>query len=212
VRDRRERNKTCKMAAAATRSLVVTRAGSRRRGLLLSKFDSLLIRKPVLTNAVLAGGLGISGDFICQVGIEGKSFRDGSFEWRRCLGLGTFSAFYSRVNLALYKAYPKCIPASIKKRRWTEGFCSSLLDNLVHSPLLYLPSFFVWTGAVEGKSISTSLEDMERKFAPIFRSLLLFWVPVNTICFAAVPKQKRLLFVGVANLLWNAYLDLKQHH
>ncbi|GBG26162.1 Mpv17-like protein 2 [Hondaea fermentalgiana] len=176
----------------------------------IARYNKLLVDRPVITNAVTAGLLGMTGDAVCQFGIEGKTLA--TFDTNRMLSMATFSAFYSRVNFKLFQLYPRILPAVVKRKPLGEGVASSLIDNLVHSPLLYLPTFFLWTGAVEGKTISRSMEDMCEQFSTIMQSLLLIWLPVNTFTFSVVPQSQRVCFVAVANLVWNIVLDHLHHH
>lgn len=176
----------------------------------LSRYDRLLTERPIVTNAVTAGLLGAAGDAICQFGVEGKSLKD--FDQKRFLSMVTFSAFYSRIQFKVFEMYPRIIPARIKKHRMGEGIASSIMDNFGHSPFLYLPTFFLWTGAVEGSTVTESLATLREQFPTIMQSLLCVWVPVNIFTFTVIPVNFRVTFVAFANLIWNTLLDHVHHH
>ncbi|GBG23913.1 Hypothetical Protein FCC1311_001322 [Hondaea fermentalgiana] len=168
-----------------------------------------LKERPIATNFALSGLLGLASDAICQFGVEGKSWE--SIDHARFWGMGSFAATYSFVKLNIYKLYPLAIPAFVARTAFTNGIASSLLDGLVHSPLLYLPTYYIYTGACHGETPMESLATYRQQFVPIMTSLLSIWTPVQAINFALVPPTHRVLFVCVCNLVWNCVLDFQSH-
>lgn len=184
---------------------------AKSRNGLLTKYFRLLEEKPVATNLITSGLLGLTGDLICQFGIERKNWKQ--FDLRRAFAFTTFSAFYTGViSLRIFATYPKILPSFIMKRPLYEGLASSVLDCLVHSPLLYLPTFYVYTGAVSGLSIPESLQLYKSQFASMMTCLVAVWIPIQAINFSVVPRSSRVVFVCSANLVWNSIMDYIHFH
>jgi len=172
--------------------------------------SSAFAKRPMVANFVAGGALGAGGDIICQNLIEGAQVLE--MDAPRFTGMTTFSAFYaSTFSVWIFGLYPRILPKSMMKSRAREGIASSLLDCCVHSPILYLPAFYVWTGAFQGRTPSQSIETYKKQFKDVMTSLIVIWIPVQTLNFSIVPRPFRVVFVNAANLVWNAVLDYLHH-
>mmetsp|Transcript_13733 Transcript_13733/g.26607 ORF Transcript_13733/g.26607 Transcript_13733/m.26607 type:complete len:217 (-) Transcript_13733:327-977(-) len=168
-----------------------------------------LRERPIATNFVLSGLLGLASDCICQFGVERKTWE--TLDYNRLWGMGSFAATYSMVKLRVYPLYGMVMPTFLKATAFRQGIASSLLDGLVHSPILYLPYYYVYTGLWQGNMPSQSIETYKEQFVPVMKSLISIWVPVQAVNFALVPPTHRILFVCVCNLVWNGVLDYQSH-
>ena len=169
-----------------------------------------LHHRPFATNLALGSFFGFTGDVICQFGVQKRSTSE--FDHPRLWGLTTFFGFYaSTFSLRIFAMYPKILPHFIMKSPFREGMVSSMLDNCVHSPFLYLPLFYVWTGWFEGESAKHSLYKYADQFVPAMKALLVIWMPIQFLNFSIVPRNHRVAFVGLGNLVWNVIIDYISH-
>jgi len=174
-------------------------------------YTRLLEERPVITNFLSSAFFGLTSDLICQFIVEKKTASE--FDFKRCFGMTSFCAVYaSTISLRVFAMYPKILPKAILKKPLFEGITSAVLDNLVHSPLLYLPVFYVWTGMVSGATFMESLHTYKDQFLPCMSALLLVWMPIQTVNFGFVPRSYRVVFVCAGNLVWNSCLDYLHHN
>ena len=93
-----------------------------------------------------------------------------------------------------------------------ETFISLLVDNIVHVPLIYVPTYFITVGAMQGETLSQSLGVLNSQWpAPAVTTSWAFWVPVMAMNFSIVPVAFRVQVVGVANFVWTVVLDYITH-
>ena len=106
-------------------------------------------------------------------------------------------------------------PRSVKA--WPAGskfetFMSLIIDNVVHVPFVYIPTYFITVGAMQGETLSQSLGVLNSQWpSPAVTSSWAFWVPVMSINFSVVPMMYRVQVVGVANFVWTVMLDYITH-
>ena len=80
------------------------------------------------------------------------------------------------------------------------------VNQLMAIPLLYWPSFFLFTGAVEGQSLSVILETLWQRLPGLMRANLAFWLPAQGFQFSQVPAEDQAIYVAVMGVLWNGVL------
>ena len=80
------------------------------------------------------------------------------------------------------------------------------VNQLITIPLLYWPSFFLFTGAVEGQSLSTVLPTLHRRLPQVMKANLAFWIPAQGFQFSSVPPEDQAIYVAVMGVLWNGVL------
>mmetsp|Transcript_22272 Transcript_22272/g.63331 ORF Transcript_22272/g.63331 Transcript_22272/m.63331 type:complete len:202 (-) Transcript_22272:892-1497(-) len=191
------------MLGALTRGRALWRQPVRR-------YAELLESHPHTANALTGAALGLAGDLICQFLIERRNAE--TFSFRRLVSFTTFSAFYAGTfSVKVFAMYPNILPKYFMKTPLREGIASSLLDCVVHSPLLYLPTFYAWQGLFRGEALADCARAYQADFAAVMGSLLVVWIPVQTVNFSVVPRSQRVVFVNGANLVWNCILDFLSH-
>jgi hypothetical protein len=173
--------------------------------------------------------MALLGDLICQFAIEERSLSppaeastatavaatgdDQRFDARRTLAFTTFGCLYQGfVCYWVYNAYPLLLPASIVASNLQMGLAGSLLDNFVHSPLLYTPAFFLSVGLMQGQSWGEACATLRDEFASTMLALWAVWIPIQALTFGLVPPAYRVIFMNGACLMWNIILDYKQAH
>lgn len=178
-------------------------------------------RATVRKDTAIAGLLGISADIFTQTVCENKPLT--SIDKQRTFAIGFFSGAYLGVACNyIYSLYPslarsatkfnmiqKILPACQTK---SLGVISTLVDNFVHVPMLYLPSYFVAVGQLQGKPLQNSIQEMQDSWWNTLGSCWLFWVPFMTFNFAMVPPAQRVKAVACGNLCWTVCLDYITQH
>lgn len=97
----------------------------------------------------------------------------------------------------LYGWY-KFLDARFPGNSWSVVARKLVLDATVASVPLY-SLFYVGTAFLEGQP--NVLEEWRRKFLPTYVLSMLFWIPMQTINFAAVPPTRRVLFVAACTFV-----------
>jgi protein Mpv17 len=72
---------------------------------------------------------------------------------------------------------------------------------------VYVSAFYTYMGLLEGRSLSESVRRMGERFIPTMITGAVFWPCVNVVNFMVVPSHQRVAYVGLAGLIWNAYLS-----
>jgi hypothetical protein len=175
-----------------------------------ARYCELLERRPWATNAATGLALGLAGDAFCQLTMEGVA--PAEYDVPRTLVFSGFNTIYSStVSVRVYSLYTTVLPARVLASPWRFGAASSLLDNLVHSPAIYLPAYYAWKGALGGQSVAEAAQTYRDQFVPVMRSLLVVWVPVQFCTFCFVPAPQRVAATLAANLVWNSLLSFQSH-
>lgn len=80
------------------------------------------------------------------------------------------------------------------------------VNQLMAIPLLYWPSFFLFTGLVEGQPLTTILQTLHRRLPQLMKANLAFWIPAQGFQFSSVPVDDQAVYVAVMGVLWNGVL------
>jgi len=177
-----------------------------RERTLLKRISDVFERYPYRANAVSGLMLGAAGDVACQVIFEGKDWD--TFGWRRFMALTVFSGIYSSaVYVPLFNMYPKILPAVLKTTPLRQGLSISVLDASTHSPLFYLPLYYLWMGQATGETLEESKTKYFAQFKGMATTIMMYWIPVQAVNFALLPPKQRVLFVCTANLVWTCVID-----
>lgn len=139
--------------------------------------------------------------------------KDGRFDPRRTFAFTAFGCLYQGfVCHWIYNAYPKLLPVSIVASNLQMGVACSLLDNFVHSPLLYTPAFYLSVGVMQGQTLGEASATLRDEFASTMLALWAVWIPIQALTFGLIPPPFRVIFMNGACLMWNIILDYKQAH
>ena len=118
-----------------------------------------------LANMGVGGPLAWKGDFLCQYMEVNKATTSTheEFDWDRAFAFSAFGAFYMGgfANFVYSRAIPWVISRKIvskslslnlhsnaRKDFLKRGFVGSIVDNTLHAPLFYLPSYFIFTDVI----------------------------------------------------------------
>jgi len=168
-------------------------------------YSKQLHTNPYRTNCISGGVLGFVGDLICQKGVE----KVDTVDWTRSQAFTGFCVYYQGgFDTWLYGLYGKYLTAKrFGGSVFKAGMAASLLDNLVHVPLLYMPAYFATMGAWQGDSLEKLKSDTQAAYKNTVAACCALWIPLQLLNFTVVPLHLRVLFVNFGCLAWNVILD-----
>ncbi len=83
-----------------------------------------------------------------------------------------------------------------------------LVDQCIHHPFLYFPSFYVIKGMLLGHSVKDSLERYKTNMREDLIALWKIWVPASFVNFGFSPMWLRIPFVACVSLFWTCLLSM----
>ena len=179
--------------------------------------NSLRVR---VANIGVGGSLAWMGDCLCQYmeASKGKVWNEKwSFDWHRNASFTAFGSFY--MGGFAHIVYTRYIPWILSRKVFLKslnqtgktnlkrGIDGSLLDNTLHAPLFYLPSYFIFTDTMRGQDSAFIIQHFEESYFPTLLTLWGIWIPVQMITFSVMPTHLRTTFVNTVCLIWNIWLD-----
>jgi len=157
----------------------------------------LFIKKPLLTNCIVYGGLYSGAEFTQQL-LTKKVIADTP---EKCdLGLiGRYAVLGSTIfPVGLYHWYNWLDRALVGTAARTLAFKVVLDQVVTMPPMIYV--FYIGMSLMEGqKDIYRELKD---KFWPTFWTSAAFWMPVQYINFFVMPTSMRIIFIAATSFLW----------
>lgn len=150
--------------------------------------------------ATASGG---AADAVCQA-LESctPDQAHGSFDWRRSFAFSTFTGVYiGGVCSGIYSLYPRAAHGLLRRTPSAreEGLVATLLDNLVHVPALYIPSFYIGTSLLRGDSTATGLVSLQNNWRESVLACITFWLPAQFVIFSMVPVSMRVKCVAAGD-------------
>lgn len=85
-----------------------------------------------------------------------------------------------------------------------------MLDQIVASPL-FIVSYFIPAGLLEGHSMQECNEELGRKFLTVYKVDWLIWPPCQFINFYFLPLRYRVLYINAITTLYNVFLCYIKH-
>lgn len=171
----------------------------------------------------VAFGMGFSAlktsfsDFLVQKFLEQRD----EIDMKRNMSFFSFGLFYlGGVQYFIYvplfgKMFPRCAEYAAKPLRekvkdvrgTSELIAQVFLDQCVHHPLLYFPTFYITKELING---GTAKQGMDRYIVNAKEdcfALWKIWVPSTLINFAFSPMWLRIPFVASTSLVWTCILS-----
>mmetsp|Transcript_1894 Transcript_1894/g.3774 ORF Transcript_1894/g.3774 Transcript_1894/m.3774 type:complete len:197 (-) Transcript_1894:34-624(-) len=171
-----------------------------------SRYENWLQSHPTAANFVTAGILGTVSDAFCQKVVEGQKW-----DARRALSLTLFTSVYQ--GAICYHAYVRLygwlIPETSRfgSTPFKSGLSKTLIDNFIHVPFFYTPSFYFTVGLLQGQSISEVWTTLRTEFVATVLPCWLLWIPLQWFNFTVVPVRFRTICMNAGCLVWNCYLS-----
>lgn len=171
-------------------------------GSVLGAIDSFYRNSPVEAAALTCGAKAAASDTISQRRASLAALGFQNFCWSRNAVFTAYGAIYTGcVQHYLYnEVYPQIFGSSTSMATVLETVA---FDNLVHAPLLCLPSLYLLKAVVFEQPLK---EGLSKYLADARGDLLLkywaVWTPAQCLTFSVVPEHLRIPFVAFVSFFW----------
>jgi|TARA_B110000208_G_scaffold180128_1_gene229552 protein Mpv17 len=174
-----------------------------------SQYTRQLVSNPLRTNIATGGVLAFTSDLICQTVVEKVE----SVAWKRTAAIAIFGMYYNGgICTLVYPLYSRVLPHWFASSPLRQGVGSTLVDNFIHSPIFYVPSFYMSTAILQGIDFNTALTTLKRGYITTMLSTWLIWIPLQTFNFSVVPTKLRVLVLSVGCFFYTIQLDHLQQN
>lgn len=99
--------------------------------------------------------------------------------------------------------YPCLFPGS----GWRVAVKKTMFDNFVHSPFVYLPTYYIYKSVVDKGTIVEGFQVYHSTGLSILRQCWGLWIPAQFIGFAFVPANFRILYNAGVGCAWEVLLS-----
>lgn len=169
---------------------------------MLNGFRKLLNKRPMVTQMVASGFIGLTGDAICQFGIEKKKLKE--YDLQRGTRFFLIPALLITPVLARWFRILERVPGSPKtvplKRVFVDQLCGAPIFNG-----LFCYSFMFW----ENLDVKQSWENLKNIYLDVLLKSYQFWPFVQLVNFYFIPISLRVIVVQLASILWNCFISYK---
>lgn len=181
---------------------------------LLTKYNSLLLRRPLLTNALTTGFLFGSGDYLAQ------ALDSHPYDPHRTLRATIYgSLVFAPLGDKWYKlvARIKCPwvsrTQSPTKLNVYDTVVRVAADQLVFAPFIGIPLYYSAMTILQTQRFDWSLiqAKLHTHWWPTLRSNWMVWPAFQFFNFGLIPVQLRLLVCNLISIGWNCHLSLLNH-
>ena len=150
---------------------------------------------------------------------------DQAIDLRRLGALTVYNGIYVGAFLHfLYQIYPLVVCAAAR-RVPSRPLLAQRLQNVdspshaiscavvdfAHNNAIYVPSFFLGVGLLQGDRFQTCLTSLRREWVTAGIACSAFWFPFTCLNFYAIPTSRRVQAMATANLAWNVVIDYLAH-
>lgn len=148
-----------------------------------------------------------AADLFAQKVIERKE----DVDWRRHGMFCAFGAFYlGGFQYYLYNHLFVRWCGSLTAAVGHKGTApiKTFIDQAIHHPFFYFPTFYLLKGAVEGRPLESSFEKYKTELWENCKALWMIWVPAQLVNFAFVPRHLRIPFVALVSFGWTVVMSV----
>jgi len=174
-----------------------------------NEYAEALAVDPVPTKMLTAAILVSLGDGVSQVTeAKGEGFR---YDIQRGLSFAVFGAVYTGAFqhwwfLTLNEAVT-VPPDADNAQLWMVASIKTILCQFGTIPLVYIPLFFLLTGALRGLSPEQSFKRASELYEPLLKRNISYWIPVQMGQFLFVDPQWQVPYVCIAGFVWSIVLS-----
>lgn len=172
-------------------------------------FNAIAKAKPVVTGLAVTVAKTSAADMVAQKVVEQKS----EIDWKRHAMFASFGLVYlGGFQYWLYNRLFTQICAPITATFGHKGVApiKTFLDQGIHHPFVYFPSFYALKGVIEQEPLQTSMRKYREHLYEDCKSLWSIWIPAQMVNFAFVPRHLRIPFVAGTSMLWTVVLSVKR--
>ncbi len=166
-------------------------------------------RHPVATGVWTSGLKTSAADAFAQKVLEGRDEMD----WKRHATFCTFGFLYlGGFQYWLYnvKFTQWCGPITSKFGHKASAPIKTFIDQAIHHPFVYFPTFYAIKASVAGKPMSYAVDKYKSEIWTSVKTLWTVWVPLQLINFAFVPRHLRVPYVAGVSFGWTMILSVMQ--
>ncbi|KAL4857384.1 PXMP2/4 family protein 4 [Chlorella vulgaris] len=164
------------------------------------------LRHPIVRAGLISSSTHIAGDLLCQSIRASRAGPDKeALNWRQTARFGLIGlAFHGPYFYNAFRWLDATLGPSVTFQR---AALKSLTGQVTVFPV-YLASFFVLMGTLEGLQPQQCAAKVQAALVPTWVAGSAFWPVVNTINFRVISTPLgRLVFANLAGLIWNTYLS-----
>jgi len=172
-------------------------------------YNNMAKAHPVATGVVTTGLKTSAADAFAQKVVEGREKMD----WTRHAVFCTFGfAYLGGFQYWLYnvKFTQWCGPITARFGHKATAPIKVFIDQALHHPFIYFPTFFAMKAAVSGKPLSSAVDKYKAEIWDSVKALWGVWVPAQLINFAFVPRHLRIPYVAAVSFGWTVILSVMQ--
>jgi len=159
-------------------------------------------------NVITGATLGACADVVCQKKVENAE----SIDWRRLAAMTVFGGSYTGFAVTyIYGSYKFFLPAAAKSSSARQAVGSTMLDNLIHCPLVYTPTFYISTGMMQGQSYEEAKQELVSRYWETTTACWFFWFPATAGNFYLLPPHLIVAVMQIENFAWNIIIDYIAH-
>jgi hypothetical protein len=183
-------------AAAGGRLAMVGRRGISG----VAAYEAALERfGPQATKCMTGGVLAFLGDLLAQ------SYQCDEFDLRRLAIFTVFGVGWTGLFNHYWFGF---LAAKIPGNTWPAVVSKTAVQHTFYNPVMYIPTFYVFTGVLTGLSSSEILAKAKDEYWPTLMKLWAIWVPSTLIQMAFVPVNLQVLYVAGVSFGWNVLLSV----
>ena len=182
--------------------------------------DMRLLRTTMMRDICFGTVSGGAADAVCQaLEAQGAGCRqpDGRrhwFDWRRSLAFSSFTGLYlGGCCSRIYALYPRVAQRLLGRAPTPreEGALSTVLDNFLHVPFVYMPTFYLSTALIRGEDFASALTTLRAHWRESVAACMVCWLPTQFLIFSVVPVGARVRCVAAGDFVWNILLSFMAH-
>ena len=174
-----------------------------------SWYNSTAKAHPLATGIWTSGLKTSAADLFAQKVIEKRE----NIDWNRHAVFCTFGFVYlGGFQYWLYnvKFTQWCGPITAKFGHKASAPIKTFIDQAIHHPFLYFPTFYAIKAKVSGQPISYAVQKYKSEIWTSVKTLWSVWVPLQLINFAFVPRHMRVPYVAGVSFGWTMILSVMQ--
>jgi len=169
-------------------------------------YNATAERHPLVTGLVTTLLKTSAADAFAQKVVEGRRELDlrrhGMFCAFGFFYLGGFQ--YWLYNHAFVRL---CAPLTAAVGHTLSAPVKVFIDQAIHHPLLYFPTFYALKGSLEGRPFAASMAKYRAEAWDNWKACWAVWVPAQLVNFAFVPKHMRIPFVAGISFAWTIIMS-----
>ena len=180
---------------------------------MLARYERLLALYPMRVKSLLGCSASFAGDTTAQAieqyGVAPERQASGHFEYdhRRGAALTSLGTFWNGPVIHLYfgaleRMFPRK-PSELGALARKTAF-----NQLVMNPFVYLPLFYLWTGACAGLSAQQMVDKAQAEYLSTLLAAWGIFTPANLVNFHFVPLRHQQAFHLAVSYIYNTAMSL----